>query len=231
MKKILHTSIALTALSISTSATAAIVFTENFDGKSFDHQTANDARLGGAAPEIAVGDWFSSSNGAAMNNEIQLTNFADGKSRGAGIWLDSSAWANGTVTVKFDILDYIAGGVDSESFFQAYYANGVNLTDSGVGIDTHGGGGADPATVVEGTATIGTIGARNTITSNATQATFTFNFTGEENIALVFHNMSGATGAMPIYSVDNLTVDTIPEPSSTALLGLGGLALILRRRK
>ncbi len=28
-----------------------------------------------------------------------------------------------------------------------------------------------------------------------------------------------------------LSVDTVPEPSSTALLGLGGLALILRRRK
>ncbi len=31
--------------------------------------------------------------------------------------------------------------------------------------------------------------------------------------------------------VDNLTITPIPEPSSAALLGLGGLALILRRRK
>lgn len=38
---------------------------------------------------------------------------------------------------------------------------------------------------------------------------------------------SNSTGQM-----DNLTVTyTVPEPSSTALLGLGGLALILRRRK
>lgn len=29
----------------------------------------------------------------------------------------------------------------------------------------------------------------------------------------------------------SVSVDTVPEPSSTALLGLGGLALILRRRK
>ncbi|MGB0993369.1 MAG: PEP-CTERM sorting domain-containing protein [Akkermansiaceae bacterium] len=28
-----------------------------------------------------------------------------------------------------------------------------------------------------------------------------------------------------------LTIESVPEPSSTALLGLGGLALILRRRK
>ena len=30
---------------------------------------------------------------------------------------------------------------------------------------------------------------------------------------------------------DNIAVSTVPEPSSAALLGLGGLALILRRRK
>ena len=33
------------------------------------------------------------------------------------------------------------------------------------------------------------------------------------------------------YSVDNVSVTVVPEPSSAALLGLGGLALILRRRK
>ncbi|BDS06985.1 hypothetical protein NT6N_20250 [Oceaniferula spumae] len=31
--------------------------------------------------------------------------------------------------------------------------------------------------------------------------------------------------------VDNLVLNAVPEPSSTALLGIGGLALILRRRK
>ena len=32
-------------------------------------------------------------------------------------------------------------------------------------------------------------------------------------------------------TVTTITFDQVPEPSSTALLGLGGLALILRRRK
>lgn len=31
--------------------------------------------------------------------------------------------------------------------------------------------------------------------------------------------------------IDNISVDAVPEPTTTALLGLGGLALILRRRK
>jgi hypothetical protein len=32
-------------------------------------------------------------------------------------------------------------------------------------------------------------------------------------------------------TIDDISIDTIPEPSTAALLGLGGLALIMRRRK
>lgn len=33
------------------------------------------------------------------------------------------------------------------------------------------------------------------------------------------------------FAISSFTVEAVPEPSSTALIGLGGLALILRRRK
>jgi hypothetical protein len=39
------------------------------------------------------------------------------------------------------------------------------------------------------------------------------------------------SGNLPREYSMQFTVDTVPEPSTTALLGLGGLALILRRRK
>jgi hypothetical protein len=39
-----------------------------------------------------------------------------------------------------------------------------------------------------------------------------------------------ANGASAAYKVSSMTFSVVPEPSSTALLGLGGLALILRRR-
>ena len=159
---------------------------------------------------------------------LQLTNFADGRSRGAGIWLDTSSWVAGTYCVEFDILDYAAGGTGSESFFQAYAATGVTATST-VSFDIHNGGNTDPIVAATVPATIGTTGARNTITGNATAAKFTFDYTVGEDIALIFHNTSGTTGAMPVYSIDNLTV-SVPEPSSAALLGLGGLALIIRRR-
>ena len=55
------------------------------------------------------------------------------------------------------------------------------------------------------------------------------------NLELRFTNVSSGA-ASPEDStalIDNVTITatTVPEPSSTALLGLGGLALILRRRK
>ncbi|MGB1258969.1 MAG: PEP-CTERM sorting domain-containing protein [Akkermansiaceae bacterium] len=50
--------------------------------------------------------------------------------------------------------------------------------------------------------------------------------TGDQ-LYLKFSNSEGATQAV----IDNINVSAVPEPSSAALLGLGGLALILRRRK
>ena len=47
------------------------------------------------------------------------------------------------------------------------------------------------------------------------------------NIQYVGFSSSGAT----IGTIDDFSLTTIPEPTTTALLGLGGLALILRRRK
>lgn len=44
--------------------------------------------------------------------------------------------------------------------------------------------------------------------------------------------IEGNTGAMRYYHVGGqVTVNAVPEPSSAALLGLGGITLILRRRK
>ena len=43
--------------------------------------------------------------------------------------------------------------------------------------------------------------------------------------------IQGTAGGSVFVDDVSLSVDTVPEPSSAALLGLGGLALILRRRK
>ena len=62
-------------------------------------------------------------------------------------------------------------------------------------------------------------------TFTATQETLTFNVFGSTNGS---NPAASPTGAGQINA---LQVRSIPEPSSTALLGLGGLALLLRRKK
>ena len=58
-----------------------------------------------------------------------------------------------------------------------------------------------------------------------TGATFGLDLSQEYHFATYFQdNISD-------FSISEVTLTTIPEPSSTALLGLGGLALILRRKK
>lgn len=52
---------------------------------------------------------------------------------------------------------------------------------------------------------------------------------GSGNISIVANALDGA-GATRLH-VNGLQIAAVPEPSSTALLGLGGLALLLRRRK
>lgn len=56
------------------------------------------------------------------------------------------------------------------------------------------------------------------------------NLTG--SIALTIDDLDGLAGNVRMNDlVVNGTITAVPEPSSTALLGLGGLALIMRRRK
>lgn len=57
-----------------------------------------------------------------------------------------------------------------------------------------------------------------------------FSIADVSNVLAVFAFNAGAPGDGAI-SIDNFNMTAIPEPSSTALLGLGGLALALRRRR
>ena len=57
-----------------------------------------------------------------------------------------------------------------------------------------------------------------------------FSIADVSNVLAVFTVNAGAAGDGAI-SIDNFNMTAVPEPSSTALLGLGGLALMLRRKR
>lgn len=55
----------------------------------------------------------------------------------------------------------------------------------------------------------------------------TFNGVTAASVGLVDQTITWGAGG----SQREITITTVPEPSSTALLGLGGLALMLRRHR
>ncbi len=76
----------------------------------------------------------------------------------------------------------------------------------------------------------------SSVDSSATAQSFDFEITEEilkktrGQVIIGFANDGGKASRTDMM-VDNVRISQVPEPSSTALIGLGGLALILRRRK
>jgi hypothetical protein len=115
---------------------------------------------------------------------------------------------NGVITLTFTGLD--AGMTYDFLAYGARGNGGVGVTYTATGANTENG-------------SISSVSDNGTETVNLTGITAN----GSNEITFVVTDLGGA-GALNFLQI---TSSPIPEPSSTALLGLGGLALILRRRK
>lgn len=120
-------------------------------------------------------------------------------------------------------------------------AYGIGFSTAGSGTGDYLGFNNDAGTVTElsstqGDATVGTTPQTMSITVTATDWSYSLNgaaattgtHTFDTSRDYVFTSHAHRNGNA---AFDNITVCAVPEPSSTALLSLGGLALILRRRK
>ena len=85
--------------------------------------------------------------------------------------------------------------------------------------------------LINGTTSLGTFnvdsGSQSALESNEPNTYVVFD-SPQIGVTSVQINMSGGNGK---WGLDELEVWAVPEPSSTALLGLGGLALMLRRKR
>ena len=221
-------------LTTAVSSQAAVVYTDDFSGS----YTAESGVTIFDGTTIAPGSWFGANDVGVSGGVLNLGVASENRSRGSAVWVSTAGWEAGTITVEFDVTNYTAGSQGAIAFFRAYGASGVDASNT-VGMDPQGPGSAGIVLSSTGSASIGVIDTGVLITSNGNDQTATFTYNGtDEYVALLFGTNSPNVGGSPnigaFATIDNLVVsDTamIPEPSSTALLGLGGLAFILRRRK
>lgn len=208
-------------------ASAAIVFQDDFS-------EADGTDINGKAPD--VGSNWSVTVGAPLNIASSRLD-TSGAARNAFGDFTTSLSAGNILTMTYDTS---ALG----NFFSGGFA-GVSLYQGGVESIFTGDTGGDVFWGVVESGVGETISTDNT---TATSATFTYtyddgswtftttsgvNLSGTMASSMDLDRLRIANGSGGDIAVDNLTIDisAVPEPSSTALLGLGGLAIMLRRRK
>ena len=139
-----------------------------------------------------------------------------------------------TKTIDFDD-DYIQWTVSAEA---GYQLNLTSLDFQSARGGTGGTRGFEIYGLVGGTPTIGDLlkdvdndsGTRETPTAQSIDLSDA-GFQGINSITFRYYALA-TEGTMEFNEMSlSGTVTTVPEPSSTALIGLGGLALILRRRR
>ena len=237
MKKTIITIASITALAVSANAQLTLGGTAYNAGDYINFSTGADLIAGTNAVYAGGGSpgssWYRDSNGASPNTDYHALNTSTGQLfQGGGLGVVGTAtWAAGnTATYSFNqvsgvhqvalsvaVLGFAAGDYLNFSS-QADLLSGTNATYSG------GAGGGDWLRDSN-------LGTGYSAMNRATGGTFGAATTG---------TATWAAGKIDTYSYNQLTgvhqvrvavVETIPEPSSAALLGLGALGLITRRKR
>ncbi|WP_435895841.1 PEP-CTERM sorting domain-containing protein [Oceaniferula spumae] len=147
----------------------------------------------------------------------------------------SNSFSFGLVESSVDVATL--GGFHS---FSAYEGIGLNLTErSGAPLGLMYGDGTGPSNLLDGSQTVTTGTDQTMVLTVDAAGNYSFSLNGatagtgttamdlSKSYKFAIYTQGSDGGSM----ISQVTLDVVPEPSSTALLGLGGLALIMRRRR
>ncbi|MDG1357418.1 MAG: PEP-CTERM sorting domain-containing protein [Akkermansiaceae bacterium] len=139
--------------------------------------------------------------------------------------------------------DFNIGGTASDWFNQSLAgAYGVGFSTAGSGTSDYLGFNNDAGTITELSTAQGdaTVGILQTMSISVTADSWSYSLNGQTATTGTFATEFDITRGFRFASYaqrnnraqyTNITISAIPEPSSTALLGLGGLAMVLRRKR
>lgn len=209
---------------------ATVVFSENFSSSTL--MNSGNPYLGGwFTPQIAFQKWSSTTDASISNGAltVQSTN----GTRSAGIILSPDIFpAAGSYTLSFDVASYTGDGNDN-GLVTVWSGKNYDLTRASgraLILDTY-----QAKLRTEGSATASELGSLQ-FTSTGTKQ-ITFNYDGSGAVALFFGAYTGGY-PFPTVTYDNLSLTqnsnsiSVPEPSTTALVSMIGLAgCFVRRRK
>lgn len=218
-----------TAMSFPSVAVAAISFVDDFSTDTSANYTGTDTFGSGGSFDVSGGTLNVTSAG---NNTYNVFNNTASYGIGDTICVDISGPSNAYLSVSTTTR---AANTAGEDGVRLHWDTGgvfrIRTYTNGTGTDTN-----FDAAAITGSVTL----CLTRVTDNTYSATangtlletaggtsvFTAGDTGNGDMFFGVEAFNTGTRAF-----DNLCVTPVPEPTSTALLGLGGIALILRRRK
>jgi hypothetical protein len=218
-----HIALICTAVAVAGTAQGAVVFSDDFSETS-------GTTISGKAPDVGE-NWTGDTTATiTVGNSLGFTASSDssGNQMFANFEAGAALGAGQVLTLSYDINSIELGGG----------WGGVSLFHPGGELFT-----GSPNTAGDLGTNLGTTGD---IQNTNNSAIFTYEYdSGDWTFVTANESIGGTTdanrtldqlrvaGDQKDMDIDNLTVDisAVPEPSSTALFGLAGLALMLRRRK
>ncbi|WP_411826140.1 hypothetical protein [Luteolibacter sp. AS25] len=213
---------------------ATTVFEDDFSSSLYTN-LSNPNLGGGAGNELVFATWTGGGQVTILNGA--LTALPTSSIRTAVIAFDNTTLtASGEYSFNFDISEFIANTAgnsvptpDSAAYVSIWKATGYDTSgDNRININTEANTIIDGPIITEtGTATASQL-KEETYTAAATAQSVTFNYDGT---GAIFMLIGAQTGNYPFSSAsfDNISVTSIPEPSS-AFLGITLLAGLCCRR-